>query len=343
MRRGRPLPAIKLRYIKVVWAKGREYLYFDTGTRDSQGKPVLKRLPPRGDPAFGDTYHAFCAGRTRRANIEAQLTVPRLIDLYERSPEFRQLAQSTRDTYGVYLKRIAAELNTAPAQLVERRDILALRDKMAKTTGAANGMIRTARALYRWARDREHVSIDPCQGVVLFDSTDHPPWPDDVLTAGLASDDPGIRLPVALLYYTAQRIGDVCAMRWADVREGVLFVRQQKTGKELEIRLHRDLVAQLARTPRRALTILSDSQSRALRPDALRDRLQRFAATQGHKVVPHGLRKNAVNALLEAGCSSAETAAVTGQSLQMVEHYAKQRSGRRLSTAAILKLEGGKA
>ncbi len=131
-------------------------------------------------------------------------------------------------------------------------------------------------------------------------------------------------------------------MRWGDVRDGVIFVRQQKTGKELEIRVHRDLSVELGRTPRKALTILSDAQGRPLKPDTLRDRLQRFAVGHGHKVVPHGLRKNAVNALLEAGCSSAETAAVTGQSLQMVEHYAKCRSTRRLASAAILKLEGGK-
>lgn len=339
MRRVKSLP-----YVKLVTAKGRRYAYFDTGTRTDAGKPIYKRLPPIGDPAFGDTYGALLAGRSRRANVVAQLTVPRLIELYERSPEFRKLAENTRAAYSIYLDRLGNEFNNdVPAQSVERRDVLRLRDKMAGTPGAANGMIRTARALYGWGRNREHVTIDPCKGVELFASTDHAPWPEDLLAAGLASDDASIRLPIALLYFTAQRIGDVCAMRWNDVRDGLVFVRQQKTAREMEIRLHRDLVAELARTPKTALTILADARGRALRPDTLRDRLQRFAAGLGHKVVPHGLRKNAVNALLEAGCSAAETAAVTGQSLQMVEHYAKQRSGRRLSTAAILKLEGSKA
>jgi hypothetical protein len=48
------------------------------------------------------------------------------------------------------------------------------------------------------------------------------------------------------------------------------------------------------------------------------------AARRGYKVVPHGLRKNAVNTLLEVGCTVAEVSSITGQSLQMVEHYAKQ-------------------
>ncbi|MEI9928054.1 MAG: hypothetical protein WDN44_10630 [Sphingomonas sp.] len=112
MRRAKSLP-----YIKIVTAKGKRYAYFDTGTRKPDGKPIYKRLPPIGDPAFGDTYAALLAGRTRRANIEAQLTVPRLVALYERSPEFRQLAPSTRSTYSIYLARLADELNIAPAQL----------------------------------------------------------------------------------------------------------------------------------------------------------------------------------------------------------------------------------
>jgi hypothetical protein len=37
------------------------------------------------------------------------------------------------------------------------------------------------------------------------------------------------------------------------------------------------------------------------------------------------LRKNAVNALLEAGCSAAEVSAITGQSLEMVEHHPEKR------------------
>lgn len=42
----------------------------------------------------------------------------------------------------------------------------------------------------------------------------------------------------------------------------------------------------------------------------------------------------------EGALTVAETTPVSGQSLQIVEHYAKKRSGRKLSTAAIHKLEG---
>ena len=51
----------------------------------------------------------------------------------------------------------------------------------------------------------------------------------------------------------------------------------------------------------------------------------------------HGLRKSAVVTLLEAGCTTAEVQAITGQSMQMVEHYTKQVSQKKLAASAILK------
>ena len=43
--------------------------------------------------------------------------------------------------------------------------------------------------------------------------------------------------------------------------------------------------------------------------------------------------------LLEAGCTTAEVQAITGQSMQMVEHYAKQVNQKKLAASAILKWE----
>jgi sialic acid synthase SpsE len=71
----------------------------------------------------------------------------------------------------------------------------------------------------------------------------------------------------------------------------------------------------------------------------LRQRIQKWAKDRGYEVVPHGLRKNAVNALLEAECSFAEIAAITGQTLQMIEHYGKERDGLHLSRSAVVKFE----
>ena len=57
----------------------------------------------------------------------------------------------------------------------------------------------------------------------------------------------------------------------------------------------------------------------------------------------HGLRKSAVVFLLEAGCTDAEVSSITGQSRQMVEHYAKQVNQKKLAAAAVLKWESAEA
>ena len=56
-------------------------------------------------------------------------------------------------------------------------------------------------------------------------------------------------------------------------------------------------------------------------------------------LVFYGLRKSAVVMLLEVGCTTAEVQAITGQSMPMVEHYAKQVNQKKLAAAAILKWE----
>lgn len=55
----------------------------------------------------------------------------------------------------------------------------------------------------------------------------------------------------------------------------------------------------------------------------------------------HGLRKNAVNMLLEAGCTEAEVSAIVEMSEQMVRYYSRDVDKRRLARSAMRKLEDG--
>lgn len=334
-----------LPHIKRTKAKGKEYLYFRTGKKDAKGKEILGRLPPAGDPGFGDSYASFLAARTRRERLGSELSVPKLCDLYERSQKFRGLAKGTQRLYCFGLDYFRKMLPTAPAALIERSDIAQLIDGRAETPGAANSLLRTINAMYKWARERGHVSNDPGKDVPVFDLGEHEPWPQHVLDAALASDDALIRLTTNLLYFTALRIGDALALRWSDIRGGVIFVTPQKTQRtrgEMMIPIHQDLQAALAKEPRRGLTIITGRDGEPLSQQTVRDRMKEFAAKLGVKVVPHGLRKNAVNALLECGCSVAETAAISGQTLATIEHYAKKRAQGSMASAAILRWERNK-
>ena len=104
---------------------------------------------------------------------------------------------------------------------------------------------------------------DPTQGIKLPRAkTDGIyTWSEDDIAAFEATHPIGskARLAFALLLYTAQRRADVIRMGPQHVRDGVLTVRQQKTGTTLAIPVHSDLRVILDATPGSHLTFLTTS------------------------------------------------------------------------------------
>jgi integrase len=337
------MPHKPLAYIKRVRSRdGKIYEYFVTGAK-KDGKPVLRPLPPRSDKMFGQIYSGMLAHRQARRNLHDIPTLNEVSRRYQLDGVFTKRAESTQSTYLIYLNLLSEKMGQAHIDQIERRDVQALMDQMADRPGAAAMTLLVLRNLFKFAIKREWVKVDPTATVEPPEDGDHEhaPWPEPLLHEALADPDPYVRLAVNLLFYTAQRIGDVCRMRWDDIREGMIYVRQQKTGKRVSFPVHDKLQPVLDATPRTALTIMIGTKGRPARPDTVRIRLQAWAKERGHQIVPHGLRKNAVNTLLEIGCSVAEVSSISGQTLDMVEHYAKERNGQRIGTAAILKWQGG--
>lgn len=325
------------KYVKCVRSKGKDYLYFDTGNT-VDGKKVYSRLPDLRDVKFGGSYAALLGHRNRAGTTEL-VRVPKLIDLYQRSPAYRALSPASVKLYDIYLRRLERLLPTAPVAEISRSDMRKLFDGMADTPGAANAFLSVAGALFGWAHQREYMPLNPCEGIDQLPGGEHEPWPQHLIDAALAADDATVRLLAHMLLYTGQRLSDVLAAAWTDITGEHIRIRQRKTGKALTIRLHQDLRAELKARKRSGIVICSDDAGRPLKPASARYLLQKFATGLGEKVVPHGLRKNAVIALLEAGCSIAETAAISGQTLRMVEHYARGRDQQKLGDSAILRWE----
>lgn len=325
-----------LDHVKYVRAKGRIYAYFNTG-RKKDGKPIYAALPKPGSVGFLDSYTTMLGARTKREAVG--YTVADMAREFEQSPAFAGNAQNTQILYSKTLRRIVQFLGKFPVNALERQHVKTVLDNEMAGPGAHNIFIAVLSSLYAWARDRGKASVEPTRDIGRLKIEQHQPWPDHVVEAALATDDRQIRLLVSLLYFTGQRVGDVLKMRWSDISDGVIHVVQQKTGKEVWVPLISDLEQELAETPKRAMTIVSAEDGTQLRTDQVLRQLKRFTIAMGHKTVTHGLRKNAVNALLEAGCSVAETAAITGQTYKLVEHYAKKINQKRMAKAAIYKLE----
>lgn len=331
----RPHP---LKYVKLVPTRdGRGWhAYFDTGAKVN-GKRVYTPMGLWGSPGFFDRYAALQGHRSRKQAVESALTVAGLIASYERSQAYSRLAEATRRNYGYSFAKIKAQFGDFPIDDLTRRDITIALQERITGNGTRNMFIKVLGALYRYARREGLTDARPTADIEFYRLGEHEPWPADLLERALSERE--TRLAAALLYFTGQRIGDVVRLRWDAVSGRTISLVQQKTGKDLIIPIHRELARELANTPKRGLTILADEAGRPLKVADLRYALQQWAAERGHKVVPHGLRKNAVNALLEAGCTIAEVASITGQTFAIVEYYAKRVNQKKLAEAAIYKME----
>jgi integrase len=329
-----------LAHVKYVRSKGRVYAYFNTG-RKVGGKTVYSRLPDPGTPGFYDSYASLVGGRNRRA--EPEYLVKHMVDDYCRSVEFRRKSEATQRNYHLQFGKVVSRLGKFPVGRLTPVAIRTVLDGEAWGAATCNLFLSVIGAAYTWGRQRGKTDQEPTKDIGRQDTGQHEPWPEAMLEAALTSDNARLRLAVHLLYYTGQRLGDVCAMRWNNIRGGLLTITQQKTGKLVSFPVHSALRAELDATPRHGLTILTGPHGRRIADVTIRKELVDYTLGQGGRYVPHGLRKNAVNALLECGCTIAEVAAITGQTYGVVEHYAKRVNTARLGAAAMLKFEARKA
>jgi integrase len=323
--------------IKFVTAKGKRYAYFKTG-EFVNGKQIMRALPDPSSPEFGTKFAAYLAIKTKRTNRERIYTLAELVRAYQTSDTFKRRSRSTQDTYAIYLNRMLAEFTDPqrgswPVVKITRPDIRELLEQQGY--GAQKMQLAVMRTLFRYGRENDKLptNFDPTKDMRIdHAAVEHEPWPEALIEQALETE---LRLPVALLYYTGQRIGAVVRMRWQDIQDGEIYVPPHKRTSELYVPVHSKLAAILAEYPKGLTTILCQANGKPLSAEALRQRIKKWSGDY----VPHGLRKNAVGTLLEAGCTISEVKAITGQSLRMIEHYSRKHNQRKSAKRAMGKWE----
>lgn len=329
-------------HVRAVQSKGRTYYYYQRGRGTAQAEKQI-RLPDAGpsSPEFWQVYAELSGRQIPRVNPNA---VGQVIDAWHKSPEWRKNAEKTRYEWSRYCDRIRTQWGDLDIAGIQPKHVLALRDRYASTPAAANNMLTCLSSLMAWSVPRGHRPDNPCREIKSLPGGDgYAPWPWEVIeqTRDMRAE---LWWFVALALYTGQRRGDVLEMRWDAIRNGMLHVVPEKTkrhGTKLWIPIHRDLRPVLDTIPRRAVTILTNSEGRPWTGDGFSASWRKAAPAvlKQHRFVLHGLRKSAVCMLLEAGCSDAEVAAITGQSREIIAHYARQVNQKRLAARAILRWE----
>lgn len=334
--------------VHCVKSRGREYYYFQP-SRGYEGEKARVKLP--GDPMNRDgtpneewwAAYRKCMGEP--AKVAKAGTFAALIEDYKASPEWRELSSSSQRDYGRYLDEVGRMWGKLMVVAVEPKHVLALRDSKADTPAGANYLLRTLSSVISWGIPRGYRSDNPCRHVrKLKIGEGYAPWTwEQIAHFKEHVSKPELWHVAALALYSGQRQSDCLSAVWSDITGVTLSVMQQKTGKKLRVPAHRDLAVVLEDIPKRAVTILSNTRGQPWTVDGFKSswgkELDRPIMHPLKGLVFHGLRKSAVVFLLEAGCTDAEVSAITGQSRQMVEHYARMVSQEKLAAQAVLKWE----
>jgi integrase len=340
---------IRIRFVKSYVVDGRPYNYF----RKPGCAPVkLPGLP--GSEAFMAAYQAALSADAPPSDIGAKRNAPgtiaALVAAYAASGIFRDLADETRRTRWPILRRFGDEHGTKRVATLKREHVDAM--LRSKRPNPRQNFLKVLRPLMQFAISISWIKEDPTRDLraTVKRGDGFKPWGDDQIKTFRAVHPIGSRARLAheLLLGTAQRRGDVVRMGPQHIRERdvdgepqrFLYVKQQKTGVELELEILPEVQAVLDATPSGHLTFLVTELGKPFSAAGFgnwfRDRCNE-AGLQGFSA--HGLRHTACARLANAGATGHEIAAWSGhRNLREVSRYTRSADQRVLARAAATKL-----
>jgi hypothetical protein len=266
----------------------------------------------------------------------------------KRKKKRRGLAKSTRDQYGRHLKDIDAAWGDDPVESLTVVDAQTAIDAFGDQPSAGRAFRSTLSRLIDWGIPRGYSTTNPVDKTEkpLEDGT-YDPWAPWAFEYFFSNARIALHLPVFSGLFTGQRLSDVIKMRRPkeDVTEMPLVA--QKTGEIVPVQIHSEYRAIIRATKQdhEMLHLREDGEPwtyEGFKTAWQREmNLEKFARFREERVVFHGTRKNAVNNLLEVGCSEERVAAIVKMSPAMVHHYSKKVSQFRLARAAMKQFEAG--
>ena len=203
----------------------------------------------------------------------------------------------------------------------------------------------TLRSLCQFAVKRGWLRADPTRDIKQrsIKGDGFHTWTDDEIAQFEAHHPIGTkpRLALALLLYTAQRRSDVVRMGRQHIKDGVLTVKQQKTGVTLAIPVHPRLADGARRHAERTSDVPGHRDRQAIRRQRISASSFETGATPPDyrsAAKPHGLRKAACRRLAEAGCSANEIMSISGHTtMKEIVRYTVAADQARLARNAFAK------
>jgi integrase len=308
-----------------------------------RGYPRVRLPGLPGSREFLETYQRALdsqqmpigAARTKAGTVNAAI-----IGYYDSTMFFGSLAPSTQAIRRQILERFRADHGDKPIAQMPQKFIVLTLGKLRPSV--AIGWLTTIRHLMEYAVSANLCEADPTQGIKLKTPKSNGiyTWTERDIAAYEAAHGVGTKARLALVLglYTCQRRSDVLRMGRQHIHDGILSVKQQKTGTELRIPVHPELRGILDATHGEHLTFLVTRTGKPYTGDNFSGQFRVWceAARLPEECTFHGLRKAACRRLAEAGCSANEIAAISGHAtLREVQRYTKAVDQERMARNAM--------
>jgi integrase len=268
-----------------------------------------------------------------------------LINEYEKSPDFQNLADSTKEINGYSIKRIRDRYFDFPLQALSekgaRREFIQWRNTLSKEAGnaAADRAMSILKRIMQFGLNMEIIDHHPLKDVnKLYDgSRKDIIWTDEDIQKLKSIDNEKITQALILGLWTGQRQGDLLKLRWNAYDGQTLSVEQSKTKTYARVKVSAELKTMLDSMERTAVTILTNQSGKPWGSgfkSSWRKACDR--AEVGHLNF-HDLRGTFVTLAYRNGASIEEISDVTGHSIKDAERIIRKHY--LVSGGAVEKIE----
>jgi integrase len=212
------------------------------------------------------------------------------------------------------------------------REYMDIRGQVAKVR--ANREKALFSHIFNKAREWGYTALqNPCQGVRGFKETGRSRYVTDAEFAKVKAHAHSTvvdAMDLALL--TGQRPADVLKIRCTDIRDGALWIVQNKTGARIGIEVSGELAAVISRIsdrPRRAISpyLIQDENGQPLTYFALRSRFDKARELAGVSFQFRDLRAKAAT---DTGDLAHSQKLLAHKNREMTEQYVRSRIGERV-------------
>lgn len=299
----------KLPYLKRETGRGKTFYY----VRKGHGKRI-RIFGQFGTQEFYKNYNAALASPNfsgqENKNFTHQQTLSYLIKKYRVSSEYLNLSQSTRMCRDRYYRRMEEKLGHFPYAEITRKMILDGREKLRDKPASANDLVKSCRALFKWAVENDFLQNDPSISIKKIKyHVNH--------IAALTEDDvckyrgywplgTRERLALEFLIYTGLRRSDICTVGRQHIDGNCIRLKMQKTREEVYIPILQQLRVAMDSVPKDQLVFIGTLDGRPFVKESFGAWFNESIKKAGINKSMHGVRKYRARQFAEYGASEAE-------------------------------------